>query len=150
MTRVSVIVCAHNEATCLPACLYSLLVQTRRSGIIVINNASPDETRPAAADQIAAARAHFHIIALDIKKYIRADQRADDVLREIRRQGALSIACHLHHRTMRRFEISTCYLWDHRDELSDLVDVREAANRIEVEAAAAVPSPSSWRCRACC
>ncbi len=33
------------------------------------------------------------------------------------------------HRTTRRIEISTCYLWDHREELSDLVDVWEAANR---------------------
>ena len=74
-------------------------------------------------------RKNSHIIALDIKKYISADQRADDVLREIRRQGALSIACHPHHRTTRRIEISTCYLWDHRDELADLVDVWEAANR---------------------
>ena len=70
-----------------------------------------------------------HIIALDIKEYISADQRADEILREIRRQGALSIACHPHHRTTRRIEISTCYLWDHRNELSDLVDVWEAANR---------------------
>ena len=74
-------------------------------------------------------RKNSHIIALDIKQYISADQRADDILREIRRQGALSIACHPHHRTTRRIEISTCYLWDHRDELSDLVDVWEAANR---------------------
>ena len=51
------------------------------------------------------------------------------ILREIHRQGALSIACHPHHRTTRRVEISTCYLWDHRDELSGLVDVWEAANR---------------------
>ena len=55
--------------------------------------------------------------------------RPTSILREIRRQGALSIACHPHHRTTRRIEISTCYLWDHRDELSDLVDVWEAANR---------------------
>jgi hypothetical protein len=34
-----------------------------------------------------------------------------------------------YHRTTRRIEISTCYLWDHRKELSDLVDVWEAANR---------------------
>ena len=74
-------------------------------------------------------RKNSHIIALDIKKFISADQRADDILREIRRQGALSIACHPHHRTTRRIEISTCYLWDHRDELADLVDVWEAANR---------------------
>jgi predicted metal-dependent phosphoesterase TrpH len=70
-----------------------------------------------------------HIIALDIKKYISADQKADAILREIRRQDALSVACHPHHRTTRRIEISTCYLWDHRKELSDLVDVWEAANR---------------------
>jgi predicted metal-dependent phosphoesterase TrpH len=75
------------------------------------------------------SKKNSHIIALGIKKYISADQRADDILREIRRQGALSIACHPHHRTTRRIEISTCYLWDHREELSELVDVWEAANR---------------------
>ena len=70
-----------------------------------------------------------HIIALDITKYISADQSADAILREIRRQGAVSVACHPHHRTTRRIEISTCYLWDNRRSLSDLVDVWEAANR---------------------
>lgn len=70
-----------------------------------------------------------HIIALDIAEYISADQKADEILREIRRQGALSIACHPHHRTTRRIEISTCYLWDNREDLADLVDVWEAANR---------------------
>lgn len=75
------------------------------------------------------AKKNSHIIALGLKKYISADQSADTILREIRRQGALSIACHPHHTTTRRIEISTCYLWDHREELSDLVDVWEAANR---------------------
>ena len=70
-----------------------------------------------------------HIIALDIKRYISADQDASSILLDIRRQNALSIACHPHHRTTRRIEVSTCYLWDHRDELADLVDVWEAANR---------------------
>ena len=70
-----------------------------------------------------------HIIALDIKKFISADQPAEDILREIRRQRALSVACHPHHRTTRRFEIGTCYLWDHRKRLAELVDVWEAANR---------------------
>ena len=70
-----------------------------------------------------------HIIALGIDRYISADQPALDILREIRSQDGLSIACHPHHRTTRRIEISTCYLWDHRKELSDLVDVWEAANR---------------------
>jgi predicted metal-dependent phosphoesterase TrpH len=74
-------------------------------------------------------RKNSHIIALDIRKYISADQKAEAILREIRSQGALSIACHPHHRTTRRIEISTCYLWDNRKALADLVDVWEAANR---------------------
>jgi glycosyltransferase involved in cell wall biosynthesis len=50
--RLSVIVCAHNEARFLPACLHSLLAQTRvPDEIVVINNASTDETR-AVAEQI--------------------------------------------------------------------------------------------------
>jgi predicted metal-dependent phosphoesterase TrpH len=75
------------------------------------------------------SRKNAHIIALGIKQFIGADQPAEDILREIRRQGALSIACHPHHRTTRRIEINTCYLWDHRKRLVDLVDVWEAANR---------------------
>jgi glycosyltransferase involved in cell wall biosynthesis len=42
---VSVIVCAHNEARYLAACLHSLLAQTRPADdILVVNNASTDET----------------------------------------------------------------------------------------------------------
>jgi hypothetical protein len=75
------------------------------------------------------SRKNSHIVALNIQRYISADQPAEEILREIRRQGAFSIACHPHHRTTRRFEIGTCYLWDHRKRLVDLVDVWEAANR---------------------
>lgn len=75
------------------------------------------------------ARKNSHIIALGVTDYISADQNADAILREIRRQGGVSIACHPHHRTTRRIEISTCYLWDNRKTLADLVDVWEAANR---------------------
>lgn len=50
MTSISVIVCAHNEAACLPACLHSVLAQTRRPDeVIVVNNGSTDETRAVAA-----------------------------------------------------------------------------------------------------
>jgi len=70
-----------------------------------------------------------HIVALNIREHISADQPAEDILHAIRRQGALSIACHPHHRTTRRMEIGTCYLWDHRKKLAELVDVWEAANR---------------------
>jgi predicted metal-dependent phosphoesterase TrpH len=94
----------------------------RKYGMLVIPGAEVTQNR-------LTGKQNSHIIALDIKRYISADQNAIDVLREIRRQGALSIACHPHHRTTRRIQISTCYLWDHRKELSDLVDVWEAANR---------------------
>jgi predicted metal-dependent phosphoesterase TrpH len=75
------------------------------------------------------SKKNSHIVALNIREFVTADQPAEDILRHIRRQGALSIACHPHHRTTRRIEISTCYLWDHRKRLVDLVDVWEAANR---------------------
>jgi len=43
--RISVIVCAHNEARYLPACLHSVLAQSRMPDeLLVINNASTDET----------------------------------------------------------------------------------------------------------
>src|SRR5262245_36493096 len=48
--RISVIVCAHNEARYLPACLHSVLAQSRKPDeVLVINNASTDETAVAAA-----------------------------------------------------------------------------------------------------
>jgi PHP family Zn ribbon phosphoesterase len=75
------------------------------------------------------AKKNAHIIALGISRYISADLTTGEILREIRRQGAISIACHPHHRTTRRIEVSTCYLWDNRDELMDMVDLWEAANR---------------------
>ena len=75
------------------------------------------------------SKKNSHIVALNIREHISADQTAESILREIRRQGALSIACHPHHRTTRRIEISTCYLWENRKRLVDLVDVWEAANR---------------------
>jgi hypothetical protein len=91
-------------------------------GMLVIPGAEVTQNR-------LRGRKSSHIIALDIKQYISADQPADGILRDIRRQNAVSIACHPHHRAPRRLEISTCYLWDHRTELADLVDVWEAANR---------------------
>jgi 3',5'-nucleoside bisphosphate phosphatase len=75
------------------------------------------------------SRKNSHIVALNIRDYISADQPAEAILRAIRAQGALSVACHPHHRTTRRVEIGTCYLWDHRKRLASLVDVWEAANR---------------------
>src|SRR5262245_52779753 len=48
--RISAIVCAYNEAEFLPACIHSLFTQTRRPDeVIVVNNASSDETAAIAA-----------------------------------------------------------------------------------------------------
>ena len=56
MPRMSIIVCAHNEARYLGPCLHTLLAQTRPADeIVVINNASTDETR-AVAQQIPHVR----------------------------------------------------------------------------------------------
>src|SRR5437867_5682627 len=47
---ITAIVCAYNEARYLPACLFSLLTQTRPPDeILVVNNASTDETATAAS-----------------------------------------------------------------------------------------------------
>jgi predicted metal-dependent phosphoesterase TrpH len=94
----------------------------KQYGMLVVPGAEITQNR-------LRGRKNSHIIALGIQKYVSADQSADDILKEIRRQGALSVACHPHHRTTRRLEISTCYLWEHRERLAGLVDVWEAANR---------------------
>ena len=48
--RISVIVCAHNEARYLPACLHSVLAQSRQPDeLLLINNASTDATAAVAA-----------------------------------------------------------------------------------------------------
>jgi hypothetical protein len=80
-----------------------------------------------------------------VREYISADQSADDILKAIRRQGALSIACHPHHRTTRRVEIGTCYLWDHRKRVAELVDVWEAANRDDLFSVTSVKHYLMWR-----
>ena len=55
--KISVIVCAHNEARYLSPCLHSLLAQSRLPDeILVINNASTDETRRGLAGAVCAGR----------------------------------------------------------------------------------------------
>jgi len=56
--RLSVIVCAHNEAAYLAACLHSLLAQSRiPDEILVVNNASTDATRA-----VAEAIPHVRVV----------------------------------------------------------------------------------------
>jgi glycosyltransferase involved in cell wall biosynthesis len=88
--KISVIVCAHNEANYLPACLHSLLAQTRPPDeLLVINNASTDETRDVAeliprvrvVDEprkglVRAREAGYSAASGDILAYVDADCRA--------------------------------------------------------------------------
>jgi glycosyltransferase involved in cell wall biosynthesis len=90
MTSLSVIVCAHDEAAYLPACLHSLLAQTRPPDeIIVVNNASTDATGPLAAQiprvrvvdeprkgLVIARETGRRVAAGDILVYLDADCRA--------------------------------------------------------------------------
>ena len=88
--RISVIVCAHNEARYLRACLHSVLGQTRPPDeVLVIDNASVDSTREI-AERVAGVRvvpeprkglvkaretARRHAIG-DVLVYLDADCRA--------------------------------------------------------------------------
>ena len=88
--KVSVIVCAFNEERYLPACLHSLLAQTRSPDeLLVVNNASTDATRAVAAavpgvrvvDEphkglVMAREAGRRAATGDILAYIDADCRA--------------------------------------------------------------------------
>jgi glycosyltransferase involved in cell wall biosynthesis len=88
--RISVIVCAYNEAAFLPACLHSLLSQTRSPDeVIVVNNASSDETAAVAsaipgvrvvdepAKGLVVARERGRLASTgDILAYLDADCRA--------------------------------------------------------------------------
>ena len=88
--NVSVIVCAHNEARYLGACLHSLLAQSRLPDeIIVINNASTDATRAVAlqvpsvrvVDEprkglVIARETGRHAASGDVLVYVDADCRA--------------------------------------------------------------------------
>jgi hypothetical protein len=75
------------------------------------------------------SRKNCHVVGLNLKEFISADQSSEAILQEIRRQGGISIACHPHQTMTRRLTVSTCFLWNHRTELGDLVDLWEAANR---------------------
>jgi glycosyltransferase involved in cell wall biosynthesis len=69
--RISVIVCAYNEESCLDACLQSLANQSRPADeLIVVNNASTDRTR-----EVAAARAGVSVVDEPVKGLVRARAR---------------------------------------------------------------------------
>jgi glycosyltransferase involved in cell wall biosynthesis len=87
---ITAVVCAFNEARYLPACLHSLLAQTRPPDeILVINNASTDETGAVARaipgvrvldeptkSLVIARETARHAARSDVLAYVDADCRA--------------------------------------------------------------------------
>ncbi|MEC9284318.1 MAG: PHP domain-containing protein [Bdellovibrionota bacterium] len=67
-----------------------------------------------------------HILALGITKFINPDQDIKSIFRDIRKQGALSVAAHPV--STKLSEPQTYYLWNHRDELRDFCDLWEVAS----------------------
>lgn len=67
-----------------------------------------------------------HILALGIKDYIPADKTILELLEEIKKQGAISIAAHPV--STRVIEHQTFHLWDNREELRDKFDAWEVAS----------------------
>ena len=93
--RISVIVCAHNEARHLPACLHSVLAQSRQPDeLLVINNASTDETAAVgrrfrwSGDLLARVG---RMATLGLHRFGLSEQDFEEYLAEIGREGARSL-----------------------------------------------------------
>ncbi len=71
-----------------------------------------------------------HILALGITEYLSADRSPLQILKEIRRRGAVSVACHPHE--TREWFASTFYLWNRRRRIARYVDRWEVACRWEL------------------
>jgi hypothetical protein len=71
-----------------------------------------------------------HVLALGLDEYLSADGDPMEMLREIRRRGAVSVACHPHE--MSEWYANTWYLWNRRKIVAPLVDLWEVGCRWEL------------------
>ncbi len=70
----------------------------------------------------------YHILALDIKEYVSPDLGVEEIIRAIRRQQGLSIACHPYIRN-HSGEDPSFHLWENHERFATLFDAWEVANR---------------------
>jgi 3',5'-nucleoside bisphosphate phosphatase len=70
----------------------------------------------------------YHILALDVKELISPDLGVEEILDEIRGQGAVSVACHPYVRN-HSGESPSEYLWANHERFAQLFDAWEVANR---------------------
>ena len=71
-----------------------------------------------------------HVLALGLHDYLSADGDPMEMLQEIRRRGAVSVACHPHE--MSEWYANTWYLWNRRKIVAPFVDLWEVGNRWEL------------------
>lgn len=70
----------------------------------------------------------YHILAIDIKKYIDPSLSVEKIIKEIRKQGAISVACHPHHK-LSEGKQPYIHLWDEHEKYVNFFDAWEVANR---------------------
>lgn len=68
-----------------------------------------------------------HVLALGLNEFLPADGDPIELLKEIRKRGAVSVACHPHE--MSEFFANTFYLWNRRKLVAPLVDLWEVGCR---------------------
>ena len=73
----------------------------------------------------------YHILAVDIKRYIDPDDTVEGIIKEIHRQGGIAIACHPHRRDPESGDVvaGSQYLWQNHERYASLFDAWEVANR---------------------
>lgn len=70
----------------------------------------------------------YHILALDIKKFISPDLSVEEIIDSIRRQQGISVACHPYLRN-HSGDNPSFHLWENHERLAPLFDAWEVANR---------------------
>ncbi|MFZ5453605.1 MAG: PHP domain-containing protein [Thermodesulfobacteriota bacterium] len=73
----------------------------------------------------------YHILAVDVKRYVDPDNTVEGIIEEVHRQGGIAIACHPHRREPGSEEVSpgSRYLWQNHERYASLFDAWEVANR---------------------
>jgi histidinol phosphatase-like PHP family hydrolase len=69
-----------------------------------------------------------HIIGLGVSEFTRADGDITDILKNLRNQGALTIAAHPV--SNKKLEKQTLHLWNHKEELAPLFDAWEVGSGV--------------------
>lgn len=81
--------------------------------------------------EITNDQGKYHILAIDIKKYIDPCLPVEKIIKEIHNQGGVAIACHPHHKTSegKKGKQLSAHLWDEHKKYVNLFDAWEVANR---------------------